>query len=233
MRYNAGLSIKIQPTFFGSEYPQPALKCLPLGALIIRRVKNVITQIGRVIFFHCEHDGHAFEHRDLDGSKGTEQGFSPHNNEFIHIRYRTKRGFYIWDPEAKQKHYVNSCAAFWNDQDWHGGETSNEQEYGLRIDCKFSDRFKEEIGVAPPIVMSIPLETFVSRDDKFNFHTYLCVIKNEFIPKLNAEHNGYAWVSFNNWPKPLHQGLRNTLQNKANLTKLETVFKLVSLMEQK
>jgi len=110
--------------------------------------KNVITQIGRVIFFHCEHDGHAFEHRDLDGSKGTEQGFSPHNNEFIHIRYRTKRGFYIWDPEVKQKHYVNSCAAFWNDQDWHGGETSNEQEYGLRIDCKFSDRFREEIGVA-------------------------------------------------------------------------------------
>ena len=90
---------------------------------------------------------------------------------------------------------------------------------------------KEEIGSTPSIIKSIPLETFVSNDEKFSFHTYLCVVKNEFIPKLNFEHNGYAWVSFNNWPKPLHQGLRNTLQNKQNLTKLQTVFQLVSLME--
>ena len=90
---------------------------------------------------------------------------------------------------------------------------------------------EEEIGSVPNIVKSIPLETFVSNDEKFSFHTYLCVVKNEFIPKLNFEHNGYAWVSFNNWPKPLHQGLRNTLQNKQNLTILQPVFQLVSLME--
>ena len=90
---------------------------------------------------------------------------------------------------------------------------------------------KEEIGECPSIVKSIPLETFVSNDEKFNFHTYLCVVESEFIPKLNGEHNGYAWVTFENWPKPLHQGLRNTLQNKQNLIKLQTVFQLVSLME--
>ena len=90
---------------------------------------------------------------------------------------------------------------------------------------------KEEIGNLPKITKTIPLETFVSNDEKFNFHTYLCVVKNEFIPKLNGEHNGYAWVTFENWPKPLHQGLRNTLQNKQNLIKLQTVFQLVSLME--
>jgi len=90
---------------------------------------------------------------------------------------------------------------------------------------------QEEVGDTPEIVKSIPLETFVSNDEKFNFHTYLCVIKEEFIPQLNGEHNGYAWVSFGNWPKPLHQGLRNTLQSKSNLTKLQTVFQLVSLME--
>ena len=91
---------------------------------------------------------------------------------------------------------------------------------------------KEEIGDCPPIVKSIPLETFVSNDEKFNFHTYLCVVKEEFIPKLNGEHNGYAWVSFGKWPKPLHQGLRNTLQSKSNLTKLQTVFQLISLLEE-
>jgi len=90
---------------------------------------------------------------------------------------------------------------------------------------------EEEIGMVPDIVKSIPLETFISNDEKFSFHTYLCVVKDEFLPKLNYEHNGYSWVSFNNWPKPLHQGLRNTLQNKQNLLKLQTVFQLVSLIE--
>lgn len=92
---------------------------------------------------------------------------------------------------------------------------------------------KEEIGFLPDIVKTIPLETFVSNDEKFFFHTYLCVIREEFIPVLNDEHNGYAWVSFGRWPKPLHMGLRNTLQNKTNQTKLKTVFQLISLLEDK
>ena len=80
------------------------------------------------------------------------------------------------------------------------------------------------------IKKTIPLETFVSNDDKFQFHTYLCLVDNEFIPILNNEHDGYAWVSFTKWPKPLHHGLRNTLQNKTNQLKLETVFKLIELL---
>jgi len=87
----------------------------------------------------------------------------------------------------------------------------------------------EEIGTRQ-IKKTIPLETFVSNDDKFQFHTYLCLVENEFIPILNDEHDGYAWVSFSKWPKPLHLGLRNTLQNKTNLLKLETVFKLIELI---
>lgn len=84
----------------------------------------------------------------------------------------------------------------------------------------------EEIGTVE-IIKTIPLETFVSNDTKFLFHTYLCVVANEFMPKLNYEHNGYAWAEFKYWPKPLHHGLRNTLQNKSNLSKLETVFQVV------
>lgn len=109
--------------------------------------QNIISQIGRVIFFHCEHDGQPFEHRDLDGKHGDSQGYSDHRNEFIHIRHNTKRGFYIWDPETKNKIYINSNAAFWNDQDWHGGEINREQEYGLRIDCVFTDAFRKKLGI--------------------------------------------------------------------------------------
>jgi 8-oxo-dGTP pyrophosphatase MutT (NUDIX family) len=87
----------------------------------------------------------------------------------------------------------------------------------------------EEIGTVK-IKKTIPLETFVSNDDKFQFHTYLCLVENEFIPILNDEHDGYAWVKFTKWPKPLHLGLRNTLQNKTNQLKLETVFKLIELI---
>jgi len=88
----------------------------------------------------------------------------------------------------------------------------------------------EEIGEVV-IKKTIPLETFISNDSRFLFHTYLCVVEQEFLPTLNHEHNGYAWVDFGKWPKPLHHGLKNTLTNKTNIAKLETVFKMIDLLE--
>jgi len=89
---------------------------------------------------------------------------------------------------------------------------------------------QEEIGALPEIKKTIPLETFISNDEHFSFHTYLCVIEKEFIPILNDEHDGYAWVSFGKWPKPLHQGLANTLRSKTNQEKLKTVFRRIDLI---
>ena len=90
---------------------------------------------------------------------------------------------------------------------------------------------QEEIGLLPDIKKTLPLESFISSDERFQFHTYLCVIEDEFVPILNKEHDGYAWCSFTKWPKPLHHGLRNTLQSKVNLAKLETVFKTINLLD--
>lgn len=89
---------------------------------------------------------------------------------------------------------------------------------------------QEEIGKVE-IIKTMPLESFVSNDEHFHFHTYLTLVKEEFIPTLNHEHNGYAWVSFSKWPKPLHQGLRNTLQNKTIQNKLRTVLQVIDLLE--
>lgn len=89
---------------------------------------------------------------------------------------------------------------------------------------------QEEIGLNPVVIKSIPLETFVSNDKVFNFHTYLCVIEDEFIPILSEEHIAYAWASIDYAPKPLHQGLRNSFSNKTIRTKLQTVFDLVDLI---
>jgi hypothetical protein len=107
---------------------------------------NIFEHIGRVIFFHCEHDGIPFEHRDLDAKNGINNP-GPHRNEFIHVRPNTKKAFYLWDPEHKDKTYLNTRAAWWNDNDWHGGEKIIEQSYSLRIDGKFTEEFRTKLGI--------------------------------------------------------------------------------------
>lgn len=108
--------------------------------------QKIFDHIGRVIFFHCEADGIPFEHRDLDSNNGVDI-VVPHRNEFIHIRPNTKKAFYIWDPENKNKVYLNTRAAWWNDTDWHGGDRIMEQSYGLRIDGKFSEDFRKKLRI--------------------------------------------------------------------------------------
>lgn len=86
---------------------------------------------------------------------------------------------------------------------------------------------QEEIGFMPDIIKSIPLETFVSDDTHFNFQTYICVVKDEFIPILSKEHKGWAWCSTDSWPKPVHQGLKNTFTNRVIRAKIETIFEFL------
>ena len=88
----------------------------------------------------------------------------------------------------------------------------------------------EEIGSMPVVLKTIPLETFVSNDYVFNFHTYLCVIENEFVPILSDEHCAWAWSTIDYTPKPLHQGLRNSFASKTIRTKVQTIFDLIDLI---
>jgi len=82
----------------------------------------------------------------------------------------------------------------------------------------------EEMGSMPVYEKLIPLEKFTSADGKFVYHTFFCTIANEFIPTLNDEHSGWAWISAGSWPKPLHPGLWSTInfdvvQEKVNSLK--------------
>jgi len=82
----------------------------------------------------------------------------------------------------------------------------------------------EEMGLVPEYEKLIPLEKFTSADGKFVYHTFFCTVANEFIPTLNEEHNGWAWISAGSWPKPLHPGLWSTInfdvvQEKVNSLK--------------
>ena len=85
----------------------------------------------------------------------------------------------------------------------------------------------EEIG-SQTIEKTIPLERFRSRDGEFEYHTYVCVVEREFRPVLNHEHDGYAWVGYGVWPRPLHYGLRNTLIKHINDTKIDLILTVYS-----
>jgi 8-oxo-dGTP pyrophosphatase MutT (NUDIX family) len=82
----------------------------------------------------------------------------------------------------------------------------------------------EEVGKSPPIKKIIPLEFFVSNDQNFQYNTYILLIDKEFSPILNVEHAGYAWCNYLNWPKPLHQGVRNSFNNKITRAKIEILL---------
>ena len=86
----------------------------------------------------------------------------------------------------------------------------------------------EEVGKTSTFKKIIPLEMFTSNDQKFYFNTFVIAIENEFIPILNKEHSGYCWCAFECWPKNLHAGLRNTLNNKAIKGKLQTILDLIT-----
>lgn len=85
----------------------------------------------------------------------------------------------------------------------------------------------EEVGKTPTIKKIVPLELFTSNDQNFQYNTYVLMIDREFIPTLNEEHSGYAWCSFDNWPKPLHQGVKNSFTSKVIRAKIELLLELI------
>lgn len=86
-----------------------------------------------------------------------------------------------------------------------GGKIENDETLleGVERECK------EEIGYWPNTPKLIPIQKFVNKT--FTYHTFFCEVVDEFIPILNEEHCGYAWVGGKQYPKPLHPGLFSTV----------------------
>ena len=81
----------------------------------------------------------------------------------------------------------------------------------------------EELGSMPEYIKLAPLEKFTSVDNKFCYHTFFCLVKDEFVPILNEEHLGYSWIDNKVWPKPLHPGLWSTVNMHDLIQKMETL----------
>lgn len=86
---------------------------------------------------------------------------------------------------------------------------------------------KEEVGDVPDILKYIPLDFYSSNDTKFRYGTYILLVDNEFMPKLNYEHSAYAWCSYSFWPRPLHQGVQSSFNNKIIRSKIELILDLI------
>ena len=67
----------------------------------------------------------------------------------------------------------------------------------------------------------IPIQKFVNNN--FVYHTFFCEVEEEFIPTLNDEHVGYAWVREGQYPKPLHPGLFSTVNIDIVIEKLNSL----------
>ena len=79
----------------------------------------------------------------------------------------------------------------------------------------------------PLVLKTIPVEKFTNAKNNFTYITYVCLIEEEFVPKLNDEHKGYAWSKLTSWPKPLHPGVFTTLQVDEISAKIKTIEDLM------
>jgi len=103
-----------------------------------------------------------------------------------------------------------------------GGKLNHEENIieGLRRELV------EELGAIPEIIKYIPLEKFTSMDSEFQYHSFIFLVNNEFLPKLNNEHSGYAWTSLEKYPRPLHPGLFQSFKIDVILEKIKFIQNL-------
>jgi ADP-ribose pyrophosphatase YjhB (NUDIX family) len=81
----------------------------------------------------------------------------------------------------------------------------------------------EELGAMPAYLRLVPIEKFTTPDQVFAYHTFFCSVAAEFVPRLNDEHTGYAWINAGTWPRPLHPGLWSTINFEAVQSKISTI----------
>ena len=105
-----------------------------------------------------------------------------------------------------------------------GGRVENNETI---IDCLHRE-INEEMGNITNIIKIIPLDLYTSQDEKFEYHTFACIVNDEFIPKLNYEHKGFCWTTLDGIPKPIHPALYNSIQISEMQVKLNSINELIN-----
>ncbi len=115
-----------------------------------------------------------------------------------------------------------------NDQKYagHWALPGGKVEAGEALIDSIERECTEELGIMPKVIKLIPVEKFTSEQNYFTYHTFFCLIEDEFIPELNHEHVGYAWINSGTIPKPLHPGFWNTLKADEVYKKIKTLTEI-------
>ena len=72
---------------------------------------------------------------------------------------------------------------------------------------------EEELGgkINDPVLIQV--DKFIAKNNRFSYTTYFAPVDKEFLPYLNSEHLGYAWLPLAYAPSPLHPGIYRTIKN--------------------
>jgi len=112
-------------------------------------------------------------------------------------------------PDRKNKNYWGF---------WGGGCEADE----LPVQT-IERELQEELGFLPEITKFYPIHKMVSNDQSFEYDTFLATTPDEFVPQINGESEGYAWVNYDRYPVPLHPGAKLVLQNPRIMSKITTI----------
>ena len=64
----------------------------------------------------------------------------------------------------------------------------------------------EEIQLDSNLIHSLKEVNVFNSNNKFTYYSFFVFVNDEFVPVLNSESCGYAWISFGNWPQYIHPG---------------------------
>jgi len=96
-------------------------------------------------------------------------------------------------------------------------------EPGETVVAGLTREIAEELGGIIKDAKLVPIEKFTSDTNKFEYHTYVIRVDEEFVPTLNSEHRGYCWVPLNDYPRPLHPGVWRTFKFSSVIDKIRTL----------
>ena len=80
------------------------------------------------------------------------------------------------------------------------------------------------LSVEDDVIKIYPLDQYHTRNGEFSYYSFAILVEEEFIPSINHESGGYAWVNTNYIPKPLHPGTRRTLFRKKKLKIIKDII---------
>lgn len=105
---------------------------------------TIFQEIGRVIITNNKKNYAVSAHRD--------DRFYPHNNHFVNFQFNKVRPVFVYDEIKNSKIYIDSRIYMFNEQDIHGVDSEDEEDFTIRIDGKFTTEFCNLIGLNNGIV---------------------------------------------------------------------------------